>query len=489
MHLHIVFIVVFLVHLCASADLSCSRPSVVRRYFFGRDGVVDARGMANATQLNEVAPVVVDGDGAHFTNDSYLVPDGGSDGAGLHLGDLDGFTVGRTIHLELSMDNLPLRSGSHTLYWFFTGESDAASVTSDARAYAVMSARPNGTTVVSMVDYLVGGQVTLVEHAIPNDQLAGRTLISFSLILKELTDADQYDAELALYVNGTRAKTFERADRTYFPLPGFLTLGRELPCTNCKPFFGTMHSVTVDTEPLDHEILSYDSWESCTSTAVPESPGTMTTTTATMMATTTTSGALVFTGGDLDSGGAVGLDEEESGGDEGTGLPLTLIVVLAVIAVLCLLSLGALLVWRSRRRQRTTAVANTTSSSPPSSSLGEPTLPRSRSSKRRRGVGTYAAVSASTLGPGDDYTTMPTVLGEEAGGGREGGYRSMPSAVGDSDYRPLPGGKEGQAGRTHEYGGVSGINSTTSTYTALTRPKEVTGEQAAYASGNLGEDR
>ena len=65
----------------------------------------------------------------------------------------------------------------------------------------------------------------------------------------------------------------------------------------------------------------------------------------------------------------------------------------------------------------------------------------------------------------------------------------MPSVVGDSDYRPLPGGKEGQAGRTHEYGGVGGINSTTSTYTALTRPKEVTGEQAAYASGNLGEDR
>jgi hypothetical protein len=72
--------------LCAGDDFNCSSSTLSRRYIFAENGLVDTAGGPPATQLNVVAPVEIDNEGAHFTNDSYANAGGGNDGAGLSLG-------------------------------------------------------------------------------------------------------------------------------------------------------------------------------------------------------------------------------------------------------------------------------------------------------------------------------------------------------------------------------------------------------------------
>jgi hypothetical protein len=475
----------FLVYDCVAAELNCSRPSVIRRYTFGTRGLVDTTGTANATQVNDAAPVLFDGVGAHFTNDSYGNPDGGSDGAGLHLGDLEAVVGGRTIHVELTPGPMPLPSGTQYLYWYFDGTLNDPLSLEYIRAYAFIGPYSNGTTQVAMQETRTAGSFNFFRAVIPNEQLRWRTLLSFSLDVRKVAEPDKYDVRMAIYLNGTRVATEDRLDDVYEPRAGFMSLGRWLPCNpegSCGPFFGTMHSVTIDTVPLDHTVDVYDEWESC-STPAGDTTGEEGTTTASSSATM--SSALVFTGRDLDGGGAVGLDEEESAGTQGSGLPLTLIIVLAALAVVCLLALGALFVWRSRRRQRTVALMKNGKSSSlpptgdaPASSGESSTLPRVRSSKRRRGgTGNYAAivVPADTGRTSADYVILATPSSDTAD------YTMLP-AVDGSDT--VEGGEEGPSQRSHAYGQV-GTPSAAGTYTELTRAKADSPHDASYATGEL----
>jgi hypothetical protein len=385
--------------------------------------------------------------------------------------------------VEFTLDTDPFPINNQNLYWFFTGTVDDPSSLEFVRAYATLSPRSNGTFVVTMADVHTPNTSTLLKVDIPNQQFLGRMLLSFSLILSKLPAPDMYDLFMAIYLNGTRIASTVSANVVYEPLPGYLTAGRWLPCAStggCNPFLGTMHSVAVDSQPLDNTVAVYDEWEPCTAAAVPVPAPTSSTTVQTSPNTTggsdtTTTGALVFTGGDLDGGGAVGLDEEESSGNRGTALPLTLIIVLAVAAVTCALSLGALLVWRSRRR-RTMALATDAKPSPASASSAEQALPRSRSSKRRRGDGNYAAVAVADGGTGGtDYSAMPSV-GSVSDGSAEP-YRTLPSDD-RGEYRTMP------AGRTHGYGQV-GTSSSQGTYTELKRTKPMSPSGADYATGEL----
>jgi hypothetical protein len=496
------FLIAFLLHYCGAAEMNCSRPSVIRRYSYGKNGLVDATGGPNATQMNPVALVDIDATGAHFTNDSFFNPDGGNRGAGLNLGEVDVVQGGRTIHVELTMDTDPFPTDNQNAFWYFAGTADDTPNLGLLRASSTLSPRPNGTVLVYMTEILTPSAGVSLKVGIPNEQFHWRMLLSFSLIVTKLAAPDKYDLDMAIYLNGTRVGAMETLDVEYHPAGGSMFNGRWLACVddNCNPFFGTMHSMAVDTEPLDNTVTTYDEWESCTAAAVPDPPPitTMsvtestsstegseatTTTTMTTTTTTTTTAALVFTGGDLDGGGAVGVDEEESSGNQGSALPLTLIVVLAVAAVGCALSLGALLVWRARRR-RTMALATNAKPSPTLSSSGEQALSRSRSSKRRRGDRTYAAITvADPATEGAEYSVMPSAGSE---GTTEAGYRTLPSDD-RGEYRTMPAGADYggmPAGRTHGYGQVGGTASH-GTYTELQRTKSPSSPGADYAAGEL----
>jgi hypothetical protein len=92
-----------LVSICGS--LNCSRPSNIRRYDCVNRDLVDQAGVANATQVSSLMPVLYNPRGVHFVYDADSLTD--EDGAGLHLD-------GRTVHVELSVDPLPVTSNGLT---------------------------------------------------------------------------------------------------------------------------------------------------------------------------------------------------------------------------------------------------------------------------------------------------------------------------------------------------------------------------------------
>jgi hypothetical protein len=480
-----------------------------RRYSFAKDGLIDAVGGPTATQLNEAALVVIDSDGAHFTNDSYSNPDGGSAGAGLDLGRLDGVVGGRTVHVDLQLDADKLGAPLQILYFYFIGAPTDPYDIEHFQSYVSMSALDANTTQISMFErfwlHVTGNHFCSVD--VPTDSLRWPSLLSFSLLASPRAEPDMFNVRMAIYVNGTRSFTREVSNTKYEANSGVLRVGRTEPCSgpSCSPFYGTIQSVSVDEQPLDISITSYDNWEVCKADEVPVTEASTTTTsgvdTSASSSTTTSDTSLILTGRDLDGGGAVGLDEQESSDNQGASLPLTLIIVLAALVIVCALSLGALFVWRSRRQQRTVATSKVATSN------SDQPLPRSRSSKRRRGNGNCSkvgelvppsSVTMTEYSPMPDgssssdpaYSTMPTAAVGDLG---ESGYRSLPSVDGGDEYRTLPADKGDEeygtmpsSVRTHGYGGVDGQTSTP-TYSELSRPKEEGGGRDSYASGNLGD--
>jgi hypothetical protein len=424
----------------------------------------------------------------------------------LALGRVDGVAGGRTVHVDLRAD-VDSIDDSQIIYFVYTDPS-----TNPYNVHYFQSFVSFAKTAGVFVRIYMFQRVSLAPdgfevciYDLPLDSLRWPTLLSFTVAVTPLSEPNTYDVHLAIFLNGTRGKSCSFFGSEYHATAGDFSVGRMLPCAeagDCGPFFGTLYSVAIDEEPLNHSIVSYDNWNVCKADGVPTSEAN---TTTSIDGSSSTAASLVLTGRDLDGGGAVGLDEEESSGDQGAGVPLTLIIVIAALVVVCMLSLGALLVWRSRRRERTLTTSRTVADS---SSTGQP-LSRSRSSKRRRrDDATYTKIDVSA--PDDDYekvpsltmteyspmpdgsstpdySTMPTTTGGDLG---ESGYRSLPSVDGGDEYRTLPTDKEYgtmPVARTHAYGGVEG-GASTSTYTELSRPKNGGAEEGSYASGNLGVD-
>jgi hypothetical protein len=470
---------------------------------------VDQAGVADATQVSDNLPVIVNETGAHFLYDADKLAD--DDGAGLHLGDFDTVVVGRTVHIELETDQLPVVAAGENLYWYFTGNVTDTPTTNNGRSYASLTRTSGEKTRLLMFEAatadLDGWMFCFAD--VPNEQLRGPILLSFSLAVTKLAGQDMYNVDMAIFLNGTRIANYVRHNDFYYHDAGYLSLGRWLPCRNegsgCVPFYGTIRSVAIDTQPLDYLADSYEVTDSCMVTLEQEE---MMTTTTTVAATTTTVAAsstttsLVLTGGDLDGGAAAGLGSEEDTGNQDKSLPLTIIMVLCGIAIVCCLALGGLLVVRSRQRQRV-KVGRSSGSQQKSSPRGEQPLARSRSSKRRRGGdGNYAKVAvakpaggtsdySAMPGPSSDtdYSTMPTAVPTDVS---ESGYRSMPSVEGGDEYRTMPAADgEGDddygtmpASRTHAYGTLDSAGST-GTYSELHREKVVSPRHESYASGDL----
>jgi hypothetical protein len=336
---------------------------MIRRYAFGKNGLVDAVGGPTATQLNEAAPVVIDESGAHFTNDSYSNTGGGSDGAGLSLGRLDKVVGGRTVHIDLlQVDIDSLTDNDQLLYFVFTGNATDPYDFEFVQSYALITRVTDTLVGITMFERLSlnPDEFGTCNILLPNEYLQLHVFLSFSLSVVALQEVDKYDVELAIYRNGSRGGVRLYEDSPYSAHAGDLRVGRLQPCDGaaCNPLFGTIQSFSVDDQPLNQSIINYDSWDKCQVDEVPLATTSTTTVEGTTDGTTTSdpgvsSTSLVLTGRDLNGGGAVGLEEGESSEGQGSSLPLTLIIVLAALAALLALGLGALFVWRSRRKGRT----------------------------------------------------------------------------------------------------------------------------------------
>jgi hypothetical protein len=378
------------------------------------------------------------------------------------------------------------------LYHFVVDGDENA--TDGTRSFGFLESVNVGMTRIYLYEFIRstpgGNAICFIE--LPDEQLVGRILLSFSVAVTPISSPDSIHVDMAIYKDGVRLATLERRGEPYAPLAGNMTLGRRLLSDQTGafyPFFGTMYSVSIDDQPLDYTVESYDNWETCTGATVRTVVANTTTTGGNVGGpSSATSTSLVLTGRDLDGGGAVGLDEEESAGTQGSGLPLTLILVLAALVVVCALSLGALLVWRSRRRGRTVTTAKATATA-------DPSLPRSRSSRRRRGDGNYTKIGA--VAPDDEYTNVPSLTMTEYSpmpdGSTEPEYTTMPTAAaegesGESGYRAVPAGQDYGTMppvRTHAYGGVEGQVAATPTYTEFSRPNDVPAGQSTYSTGDL----
>jgi hypothetical protein len=427
-------------------------------------------------------PVLFNTTGAHFVYDTDNLAD--DDGAGLHLGEHASVVDGRTVHVEVSADPLPAPSNGY-LYFFYAGDGNSVYSNDFARSYAYLSPIAGNQTKLMMYERFSpdASGWALCQVTVPDEDLRSPVLLSFSMRVFEHPDPDKYNVDLSIYMNGARLADTGRQNRTYDFQPGNMTLGRRHPCppgaNGCLPFFGTLRSITIDTQPLDFTMPSYGGSDACMVTLDPEAETTSAATTTgaeTTTAAMSTTPSIVLTGRDLDGGGAVGLGDEEDTGNQGKSVPLTLILVLSGVAVLFCLALGGLLVVRSRQSQRS-HVGRTSGGQQKSSSSSDQPLVRSRSSKRRRGGdGNYAKVGEHVTTPdpavATDYTMLP-VKGDLA----DSGYRSMPSVAGGDEYGVMPASGSGYT--------VIERPSPTSGYADVDRSKEVSPPEESYASGDL----
>jgi hypothetical protein len=402
---------------------------------------------------------------------------------GLDIGNVSGTTTGRTVHVEVDIASPP-DMGFQKIYSVYSGPIGGDQYESRyVRSSLMLDRFEANQTRIRFYEGFTPAFETFTSQfvVVPNENLVGRVLLSYDFRLVPTGQTDEYNSTIRLYMNG--ALLGERFDyrRTYVSAEGRAVIGRERPCAQqspsalnpvCKPFFGTIHSLTMHTDPLPSDFHLPDVWQQCTApkvesttsttatstTAAPTTSGVDQTSTSSSSPPASTTASPAITGGNLDGGGAaVGVDKGGAGDSVTDGATLPLIIALVTLFVVCTAALGFVILWQSRRRRTHVeyTLADTLSTDAPDSLAGSRSRNRSRSgSKRRRNAsgGQYASIAIPPVS--DDYTTMHTVDSSN-----DAGYSDIAMDVDDSG--------------------------TSSAYGEIHRGKDLSPSSQTYATGDL----